>query len=403
MSNKYNSRLSNQLIFLKQKQFTGKVNIKDSSGIEWTLYLCLGRLVWAEGGVHPYRAWKRLLDRYCSQVNEKTFQLDRTQKFECGDYYVLTVLLQRRFISREQATEFIKIRANEVIFDMLQSEARKPLEITSENAANSSFLTSGLQMSISLVNIEEAIVEAEQAWVIWREKGLQKFSPNLAPKMKQQERLREEVSGIVFQNFLKLLDGQRSLRDLASKMNKDVRRLASSLMPYIQQELLEFVAINDIQLSHIETNSSSSQNSVRQSNKPLILCIDDSPQICNVMEQIISKAGYRFIGVKQALQAVPTIISAKPNLVFLDIGMPIVNGYEICSQIRRVSQIKHIPVVILTGNDGIVDRVRAKVVGANAFVSKPIEVEKIIQAIEENIASDSAIRQSSQNMATNPA
>ena len=185
-------------------------------------------------------------------------------------------------------------------------------------------------------------------------------------------------------------------------MNKDVRRLASSLMPYIQQELLEFVKIDDIQLSYIETNSSGTKKRIQQSNKPLILCIDDSPQICNVMEQIITKAGYRFIGVKQALQAVPNIISAKPNLVFLDIGMPIVNGYEICSQIRRVSQIKHIPVVILTGNDGIVDRVRAKVVGANAFVSKPIEIEKILQAIEENIAANSSVEQSSPNMVTNP-
>lgn len=403
MSNKYNSRLSNQLIFLKQKQFTGKVNIKDSLGIEWSLYLCLGRLVWAEGGVHPHRAWKRLLDRYCPQVNEDNFQLDKNQEFECGDYYVLTVLLQKKFINREEATEFIKLRANEVIFDMLQSETKKPLTITPETASNSSFLTSGLQMSISLVNIEDVIVEAEQAWVIWREKGLHRYSPNLAPQMKQQERLREEVSGIVFQNFLKLLDGQRSLRDLASRMNKDVRRLASSLMPYVNQELLEFVKIDDIKLSHLETNTLDSRKRIEQSNKPLIVCIDDSPQICNVMEQIITKAGYRFIGVQQALQAVPSLISAKPDLVFLDIGMPIVNGYEICSQIRRVSQIKHIPVVILTGNDGIVDRVRSKVVGANAFVAKPIEVEKILQAIEDNIATNSLAGESSSNMVTNPA
>lgn len=403
MGNKYNSRLSNQLIFLKQKQFTGKVTIKDYSNTEWTLYLCLGRLVWAEGGVHTHRAWKRLLDKYCPQVNESNFQLDKNQESECGEYYVLTVLLQRKFIDREQATEFIKTRASEVVFDMLQSEAKKPLKISSETADSSSFLNSGLQMSISLVNVEEVLVEAEQGWVIWQEKGLQRFSPNLAPRMKQQEKLREEVSGIVFQNFLRLLDGQRSLRDLASRMNKDVRRLASSLMPYIQQELLELTAIKDIRLPYIENNSSAAKKRTEQANKPLIVCIDDSPQICNVMEQIITRTGYRFIGVQQALQAVPTLISAKPNLVFLDIGMPIVNGYEICSQIRRVSQIKHIPIVILTGNDGIVDRVRAKVVGANAFVAKPIEVEKIVQAIKDNIMSESVDRESPTNMVTNPA
>ena len=403
MGNKYNSRLSNQLIFLKQKQFTGTVRIKGHSRVEWILYLCLGRLVWAEGGQHSHRAWKRLLNKYCPQLDESNFQPEAAPQVECGEYYILTVLLKRKFIDREQATEFIKTRANEVVFDMLQSESQKPLQISSKTAASSSFLTSGLQMSISLVNIEDVLIEAEQAWVIWQEKGLQRFSPNLAPKMRQQEKLREEVSGIVFQNFLRLLDGQRSLRDLASRMNKDVRRLASSLMPYIQQELLELTKIDDIKLPCLETNGFTSQKQQENANKPLIVCIDDSPQICKIMEQIITKSGYRFVGVQEALQGVPTLISTKPNLVFLDIGMPIVNGYEICSQIRRVSQIKHIPVVILTGNDGIVDRVRAKVVGANAFVSKPIEVEKIVQAIKDNIMLDATNENFSTGMITNPA
>ena len=405
MSKEYSSQLSNQLIFLKQKQFTGKVKIEDYAGVKWSLYLCLGRLVWAEGGVHPYRAWRRLLDRYCPDVNETNFKLDGDRSFECGDYYILTVLLQQKHITREEATECIKTRANEVVFDMLQSQSRKPLKIEPETASTSSFLTSGLQMSISLVNVEEVLVEAQQAWVIWREKGLQNYSPNLAPRMKQQERLREEVSGIVFQNFLRLLDGQRSLRDLAAKMNKDVRRLASSLMPYVKQELLELVKIKDIKLTFLQPQipNNSSPASVGNSDTPLIVCVDDSPQICHIMEKIITKAGYRFMGVQQALQAVPTLISSKPDLVFLDIGMPIVNGYEICSQIRRVSQLKHIPVVILTGNDGIVDRVRAKVVGANAFVSKPIEVEKILQAIEENRLRKAAEQPSGGQVITNPA
>ena len=387
MVHKSNSQLANKLIFIKQKQFTGKVKIQSSTGVEWSLYLCLGRLVWTDGGIHPHRSWKRLLDKYCPKVNWNNLQLRKDAKFECGDYYVLTVLLQRKLLQREQATEVIKTRANEVFFDLLQHESQGSLKITPETASTSSFLTSGLQMSISLVNIEEVLAESEQAWLMWQEKGLGKWSPHLAPKMKQQEKLREEVSGIVFQNFLKLLDGQRTLLDLSARMNKEVRRLTSSLVPYINQGLLDLLVIDDIEPPNLqvqEPNSPKSQNSV---NKPLIACIDDSPQICNIMEQIITKAGYRFLGIQQALQAVPGLIAADPDLIFLDIGMPIVNGYEICSQIKRVSKLKHIPIVILTGNDGIVDRVRAKVVGANAFVAKPVEIEKIHEAIAENMPS----------------
>ncbi len=409
MAHKFNSRLANQLVFIKQKQFTGKIKVASSNGVEWLLYLCLGRLVWTDGGIHPHRSWKRILDKYCPKVDWNNFQLRHDKKFECGDYYVLTVLLQRKLLQREQATEVIRTRANEVFFDMLQHESQSPLKITPETASTSSFLTSGLQMSISLVNMEEVILESEQGWLIWQEKGLGKWSPHLAPKMKQQDKLREEVSGIVFQNFLKLLDGERTLLDLSARMNKDVRRLTSSLVPYINQGLLDLLIIDDIEepdLKLEDSENNPSYNGLNQNNsvqnQPLIACIDDSPQICNIMEQIITKAGYRFVGIQQALQAVPSLIAANPDLIFLDIGMPIVNGYEICSQIRRVSKLKHIPVVILTGNDGIVDRVRAKVVGANDFVAKPVEIEKIHEAIAENMPSKIEANQRGGSMTPNP-
>ncbi|MGL5793991.1 MAG: response regulator, partial [Waterburya sp.] len=123
--------------------------------------------------------------------------------------------------------------------------------------------------------------------------------------------------------------------------------------------------------------------------KPLIACIDDSPQICKIMEQIVTQGGYRCISIQESLQALPSLIKADPDFIFLDIGMPIVNGYEICTQVRRVTKLKNIPIVFLTGNDGIIDRVRAKVSGANAFMPKPIEVDKIINIIDKFINNNS--------------
>ena len=62
--------------------------------------------------------------------------------------------------------------------------------------------------------------------------------------------------------------------------------------------------------------------------------------------------------------------------------MPIVNGYEICTQIRRVSALKDVPIIILTSNDGMIDRFRSKIAGANAFLGNPIDQEKLLSKIQ---------------------
>ncbi len=64
--------------------------------------------------------------------------------------------------------------------------------------------------------------------------------------------------------------------------------------------------------------------------------------------------------------------------------MPIVNGYELCAQIRRISQAKNIPIVILTGKDGLIDRVRSKVVGANDFIAKPINQKRVLSILRKH-------------------
>ena len=394
------TKLSERLLYYKQKQFTGQISIKGSSQTSWRIYLCLGRLVWTDGGVHPYRSWKRLIDKYCPKVDWYQCDIDFSSKADCGDYYVVKVLLERQLIERERAIELVKTRAIETIFDLLLLEDKQPLRINSATASTSSFLTSGLQMSISLVNIEQVFQEANQLWLVWKRKGLSKCSPNLAPVMRKQNRLKDEVSGIVYHNFLRLLDGQRTLRDLSSRMGKDVRKLTSSLIPYIQQNLLDIIEVEDIQPP--QTNIAFSQKEEQKdSSKPLIACIDDSPQICKILEQIILQQGYRCVTIQESLQALPSLIKADPDFIFLDIGMPIVNGYEICNQVRRVKKLKDIPIVFLTGNDGIIDRVRARVCGANAFIPKPIEIDKIVKVINKYSFLKSALNEPSISLNSN--
>ncbi|BAY78812.1 response regulator receiver protein [Nostoc linckia NIES-25] len=120
--------------------------------------------------------------------------------------------------------------------------------------------------------------------------------------------------------------------------------------------------------------------------RPLVACVDDSPTICRSLEEILTHQNYRFIGIQDSLTAVLKLIKSKPDFIFLDLLMPKVNGYEICSQIRKTPSLKDVPVVILTGKDGIVDRMRAKLVGATDFLGKPVEAEKVLNMLHKYLS-----------------
>jgi chemotaxis family two-component system response regulator PixG len=119
--------------------------------------------------------------------------------------------------------------------------------------------------------------------------------------------------------------------------------------------------------------------------RTLVACIDDSPTICQQMEKIIMGAGYQFVWESDGLRALAVLLSRKPDVIFLDLIMPNTNGYEICSQLRKLSFFRQTPIIILTGNDGIIDRVRAKMIGSTDFISKPVDPEIVLETIVKNV------------------
>jgi len=105
-----------------------------------------------------------------------------------------------------------------------------------------------------------------------------------------------------------------------------------------------------------------------------------------MLEGICSGAGYRFVGLGDPLRALGELVRLKPDLLFLDLVMPHVGGHELCSQLRRSALFKDLPIVILTSNDGIVNRLRSKLSGATEFLSKPIEsAQQVLSVVEQHL------------------
>lgn len=386
----------NSIRNLVQQSFTGIAHIKSKTHEQhayWRIYFNFGSLIWANGGCHSHRSWRRHLTQYYSKVDLEQINIEPSDRYRCPEYNILEMLLKRNLVGLEDTTKLVINKLQEVFFDIFQRENIEPLYLEAEPVPLDILIETNSDSSLISVELETVIRSAQQQWLKWNQGGFISIIPDTAPRIKSHEQLKQEVSEVVYQNFVKLLDGRRTLRDLASGMNKDLLLLTKSLFPYIHKGLVELIKVPDLKLvnSNTKQSKSSSKSIAKKSDKPLIACIDDSPQVCMIMKEIITQAGYSFLGIQQPIQAVPSLISANPTIIFLDIGMPILNGYEVCTQIRRVSKLQDIPIVMLTGNDGVFDRVKAKVCGASDFLSKPIEADKIVQTIEKFAISTAAV------------
>lgn len=371
---------------LKQERFSGQLLLNSSVGQEWIVYLFLGRILYASGGNHTVRRWYRFLKSYCPQVDIQQLKLSAVlsnaanSSDNCWECHLLNAGIEKQQITREQAGKMIAAIVTEVMFDITQS-----MHVTYQSKSDNIALP-----QLALLDPGQILSEVQQVWQLWQKAKIADRSPNKAAIINQPEQLQEQVSPAVYQNLTKLLDGQRTLRDLALVMNRDPKDVVCSLLPYIQAGLVELIDIPDLP-PPIAPVAPVSPPSTTSGKGPLIACIDDSPLVCQSMEQILTASGYRFFAVQDSLRAIAGLLSRKPDLIFLDLVMPNTNGYEICSQLRKVSAFRITPIIILTGNDGIIDRVRAKIVGASDFLSKPVDAETVLSVTSKHLNSNSLV------------
>ena len=123
----------------------------------------------------------------------------------------------------------------------------------------------------------------------------------------------------------------------------------------------------------------------------LIACIDDSPQIGVEMQNILEPLGFEVLIINDPLQSVSILLQRKPDLIFLDLIMPNTNGYELCTFLRKTTTFQEIPIVILTGLDGVIDRVRAKMAGSSDFLNKPLDLAKVSEILRKFLKVSEAI------------
>ena len=415
------AELAKQILACSEEHFTGQLDltIKEPKGQRWSLYFCQGRLIWGASELHPIRRLLRQLSVHCpqlaidrntlanlcveSRLPKRAPTVDqRGVQPQDGDYLFLAELLRQGKLRRSQMSAIVEGYVTEILFDIHQRwdrfRYRSVLQLTYRSSPQDS--KDSIDSTLVSIQVDPVWQQALQAWQAWQQEALAEVSPNLAPVISKVEELRWQTSPKVYQNLTTLVDGNQTFRDLAVKLKQNLLPLTVSIMPYIRKGLIKVLEVGDLNYSAQPVTATQPQlASIRtrirltqpEPSSPLVAYIDDSRLDCQTMSQILAQAGYRCILIQDPVQALPLLLEHKPDLIFLDLVMPITNGYEICSQIRRISVFQDTPVIILTSNDGIVDRVRAKMVGSSGFLAKPIGREKVLTILHKYLAATTPI------------
>ncbi len=121
-----------------------------------------------------------------------------------------------------------------------------------------------------------------------------------------------------------------------------------------------------------------------------VMVIDDSQTIRRTAETLLTKEGYTVVTAADGFEALSKVADHQPDIIFIDIMMPRLDGYQACALIKSNSRYKQTPVIMLSSKDGLFDRARGRIVGSDEYLTKPFTRDELLGAVRAHVKKASA-------------
>lgn len=339
------------------RQVSGTVTIFDPSdeSVYWHIYLGGGKIHFATSGVGRQERLAYLL----KQLFPST-QFPLPQNIRKDYDYICKIWKMGKFSLKQ---------VRHVLFYMTQEALTQIL--TLPRAAITFDKTLGLDpllLSLSLRQIIRPLQPQIRSWVQVRasiNSPLQRLHLVDVEQLVNQSVLDFNDYKTV-ESLIEILQENHTLYELSVQARRTTEELGLLLQPLIQLgciKALPYEAIAD-------------------EPKPLVACIDDSKATQRIVKMTLEASGLQVIGVTEPAQALSIFARQRPEVILMDINMPEIDGYELCRMFNQSNVLKDIPVIMLTGRDGLLDRIRARMVGASDYIAKPFNPQELIQLVQ---------------------
>ncbi|ERN40379.1 response regulator receiver protein [Rubidibacter lacunae KORDI 51-2] len=346
------------------KRQSGCVTLGDPKcGVSaWKIYVGAGKIHYATAAFGCEERLPYLLERFGIAVDFK--QLAAAP----SDYNFLCKLWRTEVLSLQQLRRLLYLVTQEAL---IHCAALPPVKIDISRRL-------GLDPILIALPLPDTIAPVRQSVGRWMqlhgdvESPLQRFHTREPQQLYHELLTYAAKDDDYIRTLLPALRQQQCLYSIARALRADPLAIASDLQPCIRSGAIDVLPY------------SATASAV---NRPTIACIDDSHTVQRQVRLVLEAAGYRVLGLTDPARALSILARERPALVLMDITMPDISGYELCRLLRQSSLLSAVPIVMLTGRDGAIDRLRARMVGASDYLTKPFDPQRLLSLAKHSIAS----------------
>jgi twitching motility two-component system response regulator PilG len=356
------------------KKISGRLIIcePNNPGVFWQLYMGEGKIHFAHSNVGQQERLFYLLEKYLPAIklSESDWQKDRS------DYEYICSYWRSGKLTLNQTREVLQVLTEEAIVQILKIPA-------ADLQFHKTIGIDPILLSLSLKEIVDSVAPQINAWIKIRAEvssplyrfyiaNPQQFAQSLHLKNETNlagnfSEYRQSQSQLI-EPLKQALSQNLSLYQIASELNIELLELGQLLQPLLQQKIVGFNAFN---------------YNPDALSRGIVACIDDSNTVQRQIKLTLETAGYQVLGITEPARAMTALARQRPHLIFMDINMPEINGYDLCQILRQSEALKEIPIVMLTGRDGLIDRMRAHMVGATEYLTKPVQPQALLDVLKK--------------------
>jgi CheY-like chemotaxis protein len=372
---------------LAAQQITGQVLVRETSqdSVNWKLFLTQGKLNFATSDRDQQTRLRYLLQRY--SPNLQPLEWDASQ----SDYAYLCQHWRQGRISLVQAKQMLSLSSLEVFVQILSLESCK-LEIQPS--------ASSLEPVLLDLGIDELMTALQGQVQDWCHQGQFVGSLFQRPRIRDTVRFTQilhQVCGAAeAQRLVNACNRGSNFYEIAYELKQDALKLAKRFYPLAQQDIIELTLAPTLLPPSTARSASTAfppsvpaitEEGAKTSFK--IACVDDSPTILQEITNCLngSDLDFSIFPITNSVRALMWVSRIQPDLILLDVGMPGIDGYELCRMIRGNEQFKNIPIIMVTGNTGELNRAMAKEAGASDYVTKPFTSEGLVSVVKQHLQS----------------